>query len=82
MFYNTSKSLIKPGLTRTALMYLMTNGMLLVFESVIGPNCCGKSMLDVGVMPRLFITLHTLNIITVLVNLLPQPHIYINGSLH
>ena len=70
MFYNTSKSLIKPGLTRTALMYLMTNGMLLVFESVIGPNCCGKSMLDVGVMLKLILTWHTLNIIALFVNFL------------
>ena len=60
---------------------LMTNRILIVFGSVIGPSCCGKSTLDDGVMPRLFITLHILNIITVIVNLLPKLHIYIKGGL-
>ena len=65
----------------TALMLLMKNGMLIVFGSIIGSSYCGKHTLDVGVMHRPFITRHTLNIIKVFMNLLPQFHIHVKGDL-
>ena len=36
-------------------MLLMANRMLIVFGSIIGSSCCGKSTLDVGVKSRTFI---------------------------